>query len=282
MNIGKFSFDSIVKMSMDTKKVLFAFKGLLLAMALSLLTSYCTNSGVCVGVGNCSLFPVLSGVVTTFILIMVMLGLCFLVKADLGKGKKLDLSKELKNSSWKILGGVLVYLITAIMFLLGFAVVGFCGKIPVVGPYLMALLSIPMVALLAFYIMFLAISGRFIFVILAEDPKTKIFELIKTTIQVTKSNLKKILFNSVLAILPLFTLVLGLGLILAAAYMLYVVFCWYMPGLTAVLRFSMQPPNNIISFLISLGVTVIGSYAFAQVLVMKVVLLYSIYLDAEK
>jgi len=284
MNIGKWSFDQILKISLEKTKVTYAFKGTLLAMAISWLITLAikTMENFAVDLRVLGALDIVGSMLAGLVFLFTVIGLNLQLKNDQGKTKKKLPLKEVLSFGWKTIGSILIYLFFAIVFGIAFFLATLLAKISFIGPYLMALLGIPLVIAAACFVLYLFITGKLILPSIAENQKKNSWEIVKDVVTLTKENWKKVVFNFVLALLPIFTLISALMLVIGGAYLVYLGCCWVMPGLAVVLKFSLNMPASVIGILLALSGLFIAAYALAHILVMSTTLLYSIYLDAKK
>lgn len=284
MNIGKLSFDQIIKMSFDKAKIKFAFLGTLLAfltsgvftLAIKFLDPLMVDGRILAALDFIGSFA------ASLIILFMVLGLNLQIKAELGKAKKQPTLKDAFGFGWRAIGSILIFILLLIVFLAAIFVVSLLGKISFVGPYLMALLCLPMVIAGSFLVLLLAISGKLILPSIIENQKLNSWAIIKDVLDITKNSWKKIAFNFVLALLPLFTLLMALMIVIGGASIIYLASCWVLPGLAVLFKISMNMPTSLISIILSTSMLVIASFAMGLLIVMGTVLLYSIYLDAKK
>lgn len=284
MNIGKFNFDQIIKLSFDNLKARFAFKGLVLAFFISWLASFSIKILEQYLISNLWLvgIDIVSTVFTVLIALYIILGLNLQIKTDLGKTKKKITNKEIFPVFGKLLGSLVIYVLATVIFFALLVVLGLAGKLPVAGPYLAALLGIPYTILAGFTLVFLLISGKLIVPAIAENPKRSAWQTIKEIFTIAKNNWLKITFNFILALLPTLSLIFTLLLVIGGGYLVYIALGWVMPSLVMLLKISMNIPTSLINIILTLSGLIIFAYAIARVIVLNTVILYSIYLDAKK
>lgn len=284
MNIGKLSFDQIIKLSFDKDKTKFAFFGTLLAFFVSgiftllikIIEPFLINTTFLAGL------DIVGSFLTALILLIVVLGLNLQLKAELAKAKKKVSLKDILSFIWKMLGSIILYAFFLLVIVAIFFAVSYLSRIPFAGPYLMALLCIPFVALAGYTVLLLIITGKLLLPSIAENQKFNSWEIIKDTFALTKNNWKKVAFNFVLAMLPIFTLALALLIVIGGGYLLYLAFSWALPGLAMLLKISLNIPTSLIGLILTAGTLVIGAYAASLLIVLGTTLIYSIYLDAKK
>jgi hypothetical protein len=283
MKIGKLNFDELVKLSFDMVKIKFAAKGVFIALFISVVFSYVINLTLkSYSLNVISAVDSIGSFISAVVMIATSLGVVLLLKSDLAKTKKkLDLAKEIKALLLKTIGLIILFLLSVTLFLLIAAALGMLGKINGAGPYLMALFSVPAVIAFSILIVYVFVTSKLLVIAVAENPKKKLFALLKDTITLTQLNAKKIMFNAVLSLLPIFTLVLAYSIAVMTAYLLYAVFFWNLPGVANIIGLSLSGGVNLISFIVSVSGIAIVSFVLGHLLVMSNAVLYSIYLDAK-
>jgi hypothetical protein len=284
MNIGKLNLNDIVKISFDSVKIKFIATGLFLAMVLSILSGYLATFlfNKSVSMGWIKTLDIGTAIVAGLIVFYTVVGATFLTKQSLGKTKsKLDLGKQIKAIFWKALGVVIVYLLSLGLIAAAAAIIGQLVRIPYVGLYLMALLSVPAFIAFAFLIVYATITGKLLVAALVEQSNKSVTTIVKNLITLTIRQPKKILYNGFLSLVAIIPMLLSVALIFIAAYFLYILFGWQLSGLGSILGLYLQSGVGFVYFILSISASFVLSYLFAHVCALAVVILYSIYLDAQ-
>jgi hypothetical protein len=125
------------------------------------------------------------------------------------------------------------------------------------------------------------ITGKLLVAALVEQSNKSVTTIVKNLITLTIRQPKKILYNGFLSLVAIIPMLLSVALIFIAAYFLYILFGWQLSGLGSILGLYLQSGVGFVYFILSISASFVLSYLFAHVCALAVVILYSIYLDAQ-
>jgi hypothetical protein len=283
MNIGKFSINDIVKLTFDSVKVRLATTGLFAAMLVSILCGYLANFLLAknAGLNIIKTIDIGSSIVAGLIVFYTLLGIAYLIKQGTTKTKGKSVNVFLKSIFWKALGVVILFILAVLAVLLAVAAVSQLIRIPVVGIYILALLSIPAFIVFAYLTIFLAITSKILIVAIVDQANKSVLEITSSLIALTKKNPKKLLFNGIAGIFAILPLALAIILLFIATYFMYIFFGWHLCGMSPLLGLYLQSGIGFIHLILSVSACFVIAYLAAHLITMAIVISYSIYLDAQ-
>ena len=281
MKIGAWGFNDIVAMAFDKARIAFTAVWLFVVLIISVLANVLVNVLLNTGVSGIwiKVVDVANITVTVLLALYIALGVTASLKA---KTKVKSFAALVKPLYIKQLFVVVLGLIVAAVGVLLAIAVGQISRIPVAGPLLMAILTIPFVLALAYLVIYVGVALKLVAAAVVENSKKSAKDIVVELLGITKNSFTKILFNGFLLLLPILTIVLAVVVILGLAYVGYVLFGWALTSCYPILALCMQGEINAIYFLETLSGLAILSYALSYVLNVAFTGLYSIYLDAAE
>ena len=285
MKIGAWSFNDIVALGFDKARVAFTTGWLFAILVLSVASNLLVGTLLTANAAPIwiTIVDVVSIVITILLALFSALAITASFKATAkSKAKTQSFIALAKPLFIKQLIVIVLMVLIAIAGVLVALAIGQIARIPVAGPVLIALLALPLVAGIAYILVFAAIATKLSAAAIVETNKATATEIIAKLLGLVRTQFAALTFNTILLLLPVLTIAVAGILILGLSYAGYILCGWALTGSYMTLALSMQGGANAIYILQTLAGLGVFAYLLSYILNVTLAGFYSIYLDAAK